>query len=66
MLGIIRQNGKESKLQWVQNPSEMKADNMDGVRHEADRTFRTKKREYPRYKINDFETNSKNKNIKDL
>jgi hypothetical protein len=44
----------------------MKADNTDGIRHEADRTSRTKKREYPRDKINDFETNSKNKNIEDL
>jgi hypothetical protein len=41
-------------------------DNMDNVRHEASRTFRTKKREYLKNKINALETNSKNKNIRDL
>jgi hypothetical protein len=41
-------------------------DNMDNGRHEASRTFRTKKREYLKNKINEFEANSKNKNITDL
>jgi hypothetical protein len=41
-------------------------DNMDNVRREASRTFRTKKREYMKNKINVLETNSKNKNIRDL
>jgi hypothetical protein len=41
-------------------------DNMDNVRHEASRTFRTKKEEYLKNKINELETNSKNKNIRDL
>jgi hypothetical protein len=41
-------------------------DNMDNVRCEASTTFRTKKREYPKNKINELETNSKNKNITDL
>jgi hypothetical protein len=41
-------------------------DNMDNVRCEASRTFRTKKREYLNNKINELETNSKNKNIRDL
>jgi hypothetical protein len=39
---------------------------MDNVRREANRTFRTKKREYLKNKINELETNSKNKNIRDL
>jgi Txe/YoeB family toxin of Txe-Axe toxin-antitoxin module len=41
-------------------------DNMDNVRCEASRTFRTKKREYLKNKINELETNIKNKNIRDL
>jgi hypothetical protein len=40
-------------------------DNMDNIRCEA-RTFRTKKREYLKNKINELETHSKNKNIRDL
>jgi hypothetical protein len=39
---------------------------MDNVRREASRTFRTKKREYLKNKINELETDSKNKNIRDL
>jgi hypothetical protein len=41
-------------------------DNMDNVRREACKTFRTKKREYLKNKINGLETNNKNKNIRDL
>jgi hypothetical protein len=42
-------------------------DNMDNVRLEASRTFRTKKeRDYLKNKIKELETNSKNKNIRDL
>jgi hypothetical protein len=41
-------------------------DNMDNVRCEGNRTFRTKRREYLKNKMNELETNSKNKNIRDL
>jgi hypothetical protein len=41
-------------------------DNMGNVRREASRNFRTKKREYLKNKINELETHSKNKNIRDL
>jgi hypothetical protein len=44
----------------------MNGDNMDNVRREAIRNFRTKKREYLKNKINELETNSKNKNVRDL
>jgi hypothetical protein len=57
---------KQAKLQWLQNLSQVNGDNMDNVRREASRTFRTKKREYLKNKINELETNSKNKNIRDL
>jgi hypothetical protein len=36
------------------------------VRCEASRRFRNKKKEYLKDKINEFATNSKNKNIRDL
>jgi hypothetical protein len=57
---------KQAKLQWLQNPIQVNGDNMNNVRHEASRTFRTKKREYLKNKINELETNSKNWNIRDL
>jgi hypothetical protein len=41
-------------------------DNMDNVRCEASTTFRTKKSQYLKNKFNELETNSKNKNIRDL
>jgi hypothetical protein len=37
---------KEAKLQWLQDPSEINGDNLNNVRREAGRYFRTKKREY--------------------
>jgi hypothetical protein len=36
------------------------------LRHETSRTFRNNKREYLKGKINELETNNKNKNIRDL
>jgi hypothetical protein len=57
---------KQAKLQWLQNPSLVNGDNMDNVRREASRTLRAKKREYLKNKINRLETNSNNKNLRDL
>jgi hypothetical protein len=58
--------GKQAKLQWLQDPSIVKEDNLRNVRREASRQFRNKKREYLKDKINEIELNSKNKNIRDL
>jgi hypothetical protein len=44
----------------------MNEDNLSNVRQEASRHFRNKKREYLKDKINELESNSKNKNIRDL
>jgi hypothetical protein len=44
----------------------IKRDNVQNLRCEISRTFRNKKREYLKGKINEFETNNKNKNIRDL
>jgi hypothetical protein len=47
-------------------PEPSDGDNMDNVRRESSRSFRTRKREYLKNKINELETNSKNKNIRNL
>jgi hypothetical protein len=39
---------------------------LGNVRWEYSRHFRNKKREYPKDKINEIESDSKNKNIRDL
>jgi hypothetical protein len=44
----------------------MNGDNLQNVRHETSRIFRNKKREYLKSKINELETNNKNKNTRDL
>jgi hypothetical protein len=50
----------------LQDPREANEDNLSDVRQEASRHFRNKKREYLKDKINKLESNSKNKNIRDL
>jgi hypothetical protein len=57
---------KQAELQWLQDPREMKGDNLNNARREASRYFRNKKRKYLKDKINELATNSKNKNIGDL
>jgi hypothetical protein len=47
----------------LQDPSEINGDNLKKMRREASREFRNKKREYPKGKINELATNSKNENI---
>ena len=57
---------KQAKLQWVQDPSQRNVDKLNNVRREASRHFRNKKKAYLKAKIEDLETNSKIKNIRDL
>jgi hypothetical protein len=57
---------KQAKLQWLQNPSQIKGNILQNLRRETSRTFRNKKREHLKGKINELETNTKNKNIRDL
>jgi hypothetical protein len=47
---------KEAKLQWLQYSSEINGDNLNNVRREASRHFRTKKREYLKDRINELAT----------
>jgi hypothetical protein len=51
---------------WLQNPSQTNGDNLRNLRRETSRIFRNKKREYLKGKINEPETDNKNKNIRDL
>jgi len=64
-LGFLDQR-KEAKMQWVQDPSQSNVDNLNNVRHEVSRHFREKKKAYLRARIEELETNSKNKNVRDL
>ena len=57
---------KQAKLLWVQDPSQRNVDNLKNVRREGSRHFRNKKKAYLKAKIEDLETNSKIKNIRDL
>jgi hypothetical protein len=57
---------KQAKLQCLQNPSQINRDNRKNLRHETSRTFRNKKTEYLKVKINELEINNKNKNIRNL
>ena len=53
-------------MQWIQDQSQSNVDNLNNVRREVSRHFRNKKKVYLRAKIEELETNSKNKNIRDL
>ena len=54
---------KQTKMQWVQDPSQSNVDNPNNVRLEASRHFRKKKKAYLKAKSYELETNSKIKNI---
>jgi hypothetical protein len=57
---------KQAKLQWLQNSNQINGDNLQNLSSETSRIFRNKKREYMKDKINELETNNKNKNIRAL
>ncbi|PNF36913.1 hypothetical protein B7P43_G08389 [Cryptotermes secundus] len=57
---------KQAKLQRLQDTSELNGDNLNNIRRETSRHFRSKKREYLKDKIDELAMNSKNKNIRDL
>ncbi|KAJ4430168.1 hypothetical protein ANN_22378 [Periplaneta americana] len=63
---IVVERRKQAKLKFLQDPVEEKRDNYFNERREASRTLRNKKRGYLKEKLNEVETNSKNKNIRDL
>jgi hypothetical protein len=57
---------RQAKLQWLEDPSETNVHNVNNIRREASRHFRTKKREYMKDKIDELATNNKNKIITDM
>jgi hypothetical protein len=57
---------KQAKLQWLQDPSETNEDNLSNVRQKTSTHLGNKKKEYLKDTINEFHSNSKNKNIRDL
>ena len=57
---------KQAKMQWIQDPSQSNADNLNNVRREASRHFKNKKKAYLKAKIEEPEANSKINNIRDL
>jgi len=64
-LGFLDQR-KRAKIQWIQDPNQSNVDNLNKVRREVSRHFRNKKKAYLRAKIEELETNSKIKNVRDL
>jgi hypothetical protein len=65
MLNFLDQR-KQAKMQRLQNLNQSNVGNLNNVRREARRHFRNKKKDYVKAKINELETNSKNKIIRDL
>jgi hypothetical protein len=57
---------KKAKLQWLRDASVGNEDNLSNVRREVSRYFRKEKIEYLKDKINELQSNSKNKNMRYL
>jgi len=64
-LGFLYQR-KQAKMQWIHDPSQSNVDNLNDVRRDASRHFRNIKKAYQKAKIEELETSSKIKNIRDL
>ena len=53
-------------MQWVQDPNQSNADNLNTERCESSRHFRNEKKAYLEAKIEELETNSKTKKYQGL
>ena len=53
-------------MQWIQDPSQSSADNLNNGGRAASRHFRNKKKEYLKAEFEELENNSKTKIIRDL
>jgi phage tail protein X len=53
-------------MQWMQDPSQSNVENLNMVRRDASRHLRNKEKAYMKAKIEELETNSKIKNVRDL
>ena len=61
-LGFLDQR-KQVKMQWIHDPRQSNADNLNNVRLDASRHFRNKKKAYLKAKFEELETNSKIKTL---
>jgi hypothetical protein len=57
---------KQAKMQWMQDPNQSNVENLNKVRRDASTHLRNKKKAYMKAKIEELETNSKLKNVRDL
>jgi hypothetical protein len=57
---------KQAKQHRFKDPSTTNCDNLNNIRHEVNRHFWDKKREYLKDKIKELAMNSKNKNVRNL
>ena len=64
-VGFLDQK-KQAKMQWIQDPNRRNVDNLNNIRRDASRHFRNKKKAYLKAKIEELETKSKIKNIRDF
>ena len=53
-------------MHWLQDPNQSSVGDLNNVRREASRYFRNKKKKYLKAKIDELETGSKIRNIRDL
>jgi len=49
-LGFLDQR-KQTKMQWIHDPSQSNVDNLNNVRHDTSRHFRNKKKAYLKLKL---------------
>jgi Flp pilus assembly protein TadB len=66
ILSLILFLAKHVKSTRLQDPSEISGDNTNNINIEATRNFWNKNREAIKDRINEFEMDSKNENIRDL
>jgi hypothetical protein len=57
---------QQDKLQWLQDPSQINWNNLNNIRREVGRHFRNTERKYLKHEINELETYSKKKNIREV
>ena len=53
-------------MQWLQDPNQRNAENLNNIRHETSRHLRNKKKENLKAKIDEKETKGQFKNIRDM
>ena len=53
-------------MEWIHDTGQSNVDKLNNVRREAGRHFRKEKKAYLKAKIEELETNSKIKNIRDM